>query len=570
MEPGGRGRAGRGGGRGGCAGGGPGAAAGAGFALLRAAAGAAGGWDGPGPGPGGGAGGSSPSYSPSGGGGPWQTSGRSGLSRVSPALVGLLGAASPEALLTAVRALGLPCDAETAEGMFRFMLGVSVADSASDGADTCLKATQSSPLSSPVTPRVTRFALEEGLRLGVASASGAHEPCAPAASPGSPGRSPRRGGARWGGGGGGTALSPASDSPVSPGAPPSPLSAQGEHTNFQLRVWLEHLDNRVRLAETLQCAAVPPHALPLEGVALLLRSMGLPRTSVVELSLHCVLRHVRLPQGASSLEASDALRAACLETYGSFKGAPRAGPAVGRRSPPPTVEPVTAEAEVQALLEKIRELEFQLETCTEIASQARQQEADSRADLQRLREEAARERAQRARDADSRVQDLLLIKGRNVELAVELRTALDILRAERTQAAEQARSWEEREAALREGELSAERARRTWLRRTWRLAVGAGCLQERLLGVEVLARAEAVKMRESLAALQSPPGRIAPPPEKPPPQTSPPPQRATPSLSRPSPARARTASDSFWTLDLVKGVVQQGATEAAGAATSPK
>ena len=304
-----------------------------------------------------------------------------------------------------------------------------------------------------MTPRVTRFALEEGLRLGVASASGAHEPCAPAASPGSPGRSPRRGGARWGGGGGGTALSPASDSPVSPGAPPSPLSAQGEHTNFQLRVWLEHLDNRVRLAEALQCAAVPPHALPLEGVALLLRSMGLPRTSVVELSLHCVLRHVRLPQGASSLEASDALRAACLETYGSFKGAPRAGPAVGRRSPPPTVEPVTAEAEVQALLEKIRELEFQLETCTEIASQARQQEADSRADLQRLREEAARERAQRARDADSRVQDLLLIKGRNVELAVELRTALDILRAERTRAAEQARSWEEREAALREGEL---------------------------------------------------------------------------------------------------------------------
>ena len=231
------------------------------------------------------------------------------------------------------------------------------------------------------------------------------------------------------------------------------MSAQGEHTNFQLRVWLEHLGNRARLAEALQCAAVPPHALPLEGVALLLRFMGLPRTSVVDLSLHCVLRHVRLPQGGSSLEASDALRAACLETYGSFKGAPRAGPAVGRRSPPPTVEPVTAEAEVQALLEKIRELEFQLETCTEIASQARQREADSRADLQRLREKAARERAQRARDADSRVQDLLLIKGRNVELAVELRTALDILRAERTRAAEQARSWEEREAALREGEL---------------------------------------------------------------------------------------------------------------------
>ena len=108
------------------------------------------------------------------------------------------------------------------------------------------------------------------------------------------------------------------------------------------------------------------------------------------------------------------------------------------------------------------------------------------------------------------------------------------------------------------------------MRQTWRLAVGAGCLQERLLGVEVLARAEAVKMRESLAALQSPPGRIAPPPEKPPPQTSPPPQRATPSPPRPSPVRARTASDSFWTLDLVKGVVQQGATEAPGAAAFPK
>lgn len=147
MEAGGwRGRAGRGGGRGGCAGGGPGAATGAGFALLRAAAGVTEGGDGPGSGPGGGAGGSSPSSSPSGGGGGWQTSGRSGLSRVSPALVGLLGAASPEALLAAVRALGLPCDAETAEGMFRFMLRVSVADSASDGADTGLKATQSSPL----------------------------------------------------------------------------------------------------------------------------------------------------------------------------------------------------------------------------------------------------------------------------------------------------------------------------------------------------------------------------------------------------------------------------------------
>ena len=84
---------------------------------------------------------------------------------------------------------------------------------------------------------------------------------------------------------------------------------------------------------------------------------------------------------------------------------------------------------------------------------------------------------------------------------------------------------------------------------------------ERLLDVETLARAEAEKMRESLAALQSPPGPIAPT------TGISRPQRITPPPPKPSPARARTTSDSFWTLDLVKGVVQQGATEAAEAGT---
>ena len=329
-------------------------------------------------------------------------------------------------------------------------------------------------------------------------------------------------------------------------------------------MWLEDLDNRLRLAEALQCADVPPHALQLEDVSLLLCSLGLPDSLVVDLSAHYVIRHVRLPPGATALEASDALRAACLETYGSFKGSPRAGPApfaLGRRSPPPVMEPLTFEAEKQALLEKVRELEFQLETCTEIASQARQREADSLAELQRLRDEAAGERTQRALDAEIRGRDILLMKGRNVELAVELRTALDMLREERSRAAEQARRWEEREAALRGAELSADFTRRAWLRRAWRLAAGGGCLQERLLDVEALARAEAEKMRESLAALQSPPGPIAPT------TGISRPQRITPPPPKPSPARARTASDSFWTLDLVKGVVQQGATEAAEAGT---
>ena len=104
----------------------------------------------------------------------------------------------------------------------------------------------------------------------------------------------------------------------------------------------------------------------------------------------------------------------------------------------------------------------------------------------------------------------MLMKGRNVELAVELRTALDMLREERSRAAELARSWEEREAALRGAELSADLTRRAWLRRAWRLAAGGGCLQERLLDVETLARAEAEKMRESLAALQSPPRAYCP------------------------------------------------------------
>jgi len=301
-------------------------------------------------------------------------------------------------------------------------------------------------------------------------------------------------------------------------------------------------------------------------VSLLLCSLGLPDDPVVELSAHCVLRHVRLPPGATALEASDALRAACLETYGSFKGSPRAGPALlalGRRSPPPAVEPLTTEAEKQALLEKVRELEFQLETCTEIASQARQREADSLAELQRLRDEAAGERAQRVRDVESRGRDILLMKGRNVELAVELRTALDMLREERARAAEQARRWEEREAALRGAKLSAERTRRAWLRRAWRLAAGGGCLQERLLDVETLARAEAEKMHASLAAMQTSPRTIAPPTGK----TLP--QRTAPPPLKPSPARARTASDSFWTLDLVKGVVQQGATDAVEAGTFP-
>ncbi len=480
-----------------------------------------------------------------------------------------MGAASPEALLAAVRALGLPCDVEAAEGMFRFMLGVSAADSSSDSAGSGLKPVLSSPLSSPVTPRVTRFALEEGLRLGVAASAGVgHESrdLAAARGPRSPGCSPRRSGARWRGDGGDIALSPARFPSSSSGCSRVPTSAPGARANFHLRVWLEDLDNRLRLAEALQCATTPPYALELEDVSLLLCSLGLPDDPVVELSAHCVLRHVRLPPGATALEASDALRAACLETYGSFKGSPRAGLALlalGRRSPPPAVEPLTTEAEKQALLEKVRELEFQLETCTEIASQARQREADSLAELQRLRDEAAGERAQRVRDVESRGRDILLMKGRNVELAVELRTALDMLREERARAAEQTRRWEEREAALRGAKLSAERTRRAWLRRAWRLAAGGGCLQERLLDVETLARAEAEKMHASLAAMQTSPRTIAPPTGKTLPQRT-----ASPPL-KPSPARARTASDSFWTLDLVKGVVQQGATDAVEAGTFP-
>ena len=54
--------------------------------------------------------------------------------------------------------------------------------------------------------------------------------------------------------------------------------------------------------EALQCADVPPHALQLEDVSLLLCSLGLPDNLVVELSAHYVIRHVRLPPGATALE----------------------------------------------------------------------------------------------------------------------------------------------------------------------------------------------------------------------------------------------------------------------------
>ena len=309
-----------------------------------------------------------------------------------------------------------------------------------------------------------------------------------------------------------------------------------------MKAWLEDLDHRMRLAEALQCLAFPPHVVAIEDIVTLMSSLNLPASPLQVLHAQCVLRLVRLPGAATALQAADSLNDACLKAYGTFGNSSTAPTGESRPAQAPGQTP-SMEAERQALQERVRALEFELEACTEIASQMKQREGGFEAERLRLEGEVARERARRSEEAGIRGRDLMLLKGRNVELSVELRTTREMLRAERARFAEREARWREREAALRAAEMRADRARGTWVRRNWRLAAGASCLQGRLLELEALALGEAEKLREQTSLAESS-GR--------------PPHAAALAPGKPSPARSRTASDSFWSLDLIKGVVQQG------------
>ena len=300
----------------------------------------------------------------------------------------------------------------------------------------------------------------------------------------------------------------------------------------------------MRLAEALQCLALPPHLVAVEDIIILMSNLNLPASPLQTLQARCVLRLVRLPGAATALQAADALKKACLKAYGTFGNSSTAPAGESRLAEAPGQTP-SMEAERRALRERIRALEFELEACTEIASQMKQREGGFEAERLRLEGEMARERARRSEEADIRGRDLMLLKGRNVELSVELRTTREMLRTERARFVEREARWKEREAALRAAEMRADRARGAWVRRNWRLAAGGSCLQGRLLELEALAHREAEKLREQTNLVEI---------------CDHPPHAATPASAESSPARSRTASDSFWTLDLVKGVVQQAVT----------
>ena len=89
---------------------------------------------------------------------------------------------------------------------------------------------------------------------------------------------------------------------------------------FDMKEWLEGLENRLRMSEVLHHLRVSHADYQDATIIALLERLDLPKTLFNILSVRVLMRHLKLDFEETNLETADAIRLACTEIYHQFRG----------------------------------------------------------------------------------------------------------------------------------------------------------------------------------------------------------------------------------------------------------